>query len=413
MSGYKPDFLGNITLPLPNFSIELSAESHEHGAVFDYPTYSVMMNNSKDKRSPIIVCLNIDQNLMKRTKRSDNWRIDPRIGGDTQLDNAYYVNNPWDRGHMARRESAGWGNTIQQAQRASDDTFFFSNSCLQHENLNQDEWLALEDWVKDLALTENGKITCFTGPIYGDNDRTIKPTGRELARIPAGFFNITCFINKNTNKLEVRAFIMLQDSISLKDKKGKKLFNNQNYQVTITEIERLTGLQFDDQIYEANPLFFSDVSGAAANVNAINLPERIEVASPIDIIAMNQRRQTVNDDIVDVFISAALIDNNNPNSTWCSIINLGNTPISVLDWELKDRENHSLTLTANAISPLANVLQPGQAIVLSNLSALQLPAEGGVLKLFDDQGNRIDWVTYGKHMVKAAKPVLFLQPLDI
>ncbi|WP_200875008.1 DNA/RNA non-specific endonuclease [Methylomarinum vadi] len=122
----------------------IPTEVYEAGRIFDYPTYSLVMNSCANKRSPLIVCLNIDQNHLKSTHRSNRWRIDPRIGSDNQLDNAYYANNPWDRGHMARRTSAAWGETTHDAQLASNETFFYSNSCLQHANLNQDEWLGLK-----------------------------------------------------------------------------------------------------------------------------------------------------------------------------------------------------------------------------------------------------------------------------
>lgn len=200
------------------------------------------------------MCLNIDQELLKSTKRSNRWRIDPRIGFENQLDNDYYVNNPWDRGHMARRASAGWGSTQRDAQYASDETFYYSNSTLQHENLNQDEWLRLEEWVYSLKLDKDGKITSFSGPIYADFDRTIRPNGRQTALIPAGFFKVVCFINKDTGKLDVRAFVMYQDAEALADKNGRKRYDNQHYQVTISEIEELTGLRFDEAIYHANPL---------------------------------------------------------------------------------------------------------------------------------------------------------------
>ncbi|WP_051906353.1 DNA/RNA non-specific endonuclease [Methylomarinum vadi] len=85
--------------------------------------------------------------------------------------------------------------------------------------------VGLEDWVYGLKLDSNGKITSFSGPFYGDFDRTIRPSGRREALIPAGFFKVVCFVNKETNKLDVRAFVIYQDEAALRDKSGRSLYN--------------------------------------------------------------------------------------------------------------------------------------------------------------------------------------------
>ncbi|WP_235869505.1 DNA/RNA non-specific endonuclease [Veronia nyctiphanis] len=148
-----------------------------------------------------------------------------------QLDNAYYANNPLDRGHLARRSTAAWGDSRSDAQRASNETFYFTNAALQYDTLNQDEWLSLENWVKSLDLDKDGRITSFSGCIYGGADRTVQPSGRQLALVPAGFFKVVCFINKQ-DKLEVRAFIQYQDQAALASKNASKRagYNNEVYQ---------------------------------------------------------------------------------------------------------------------------------------------------------------------------------------
>jgi endonuclease G len=97
---------------------------------------TVVVDSPPDKHSPVVLCLNIDQALLKSTNRSNRLRIDPRIGFENQFDNDYYASNPWDRGHMARRTSAAWGPTKRDAQYAADQ-IYYSNSTLQHANLNQ------------------------------------------------------------------------------------------------------------------------------------------------------------------------------------------------------------------------------------------------------------------------------------
>ncbi|MCP4474508.1 MAG: DNA/RNA non-specific endonuclease [Gammaproteobacteria bacterium] len=287
MSGYNPDFIEGVHLPLPSFSPSLDGlilknDQLRTGVYADYINYTVVTN--KKVRAPILAALNIDQAQLKQTTRSDNWKIDSRIGAQHQLGNDYYAKNPWDRGHLARRASAAWGETQRQAQRAADETFYFSNAALQHKNFNQDEWLALENWVAELNLSKDDKVTSFSGPVYSEFSRTITPQGHESANIPAAFFKVVCFFNKQSNRLDVRAFLVPQDAVTLKDRSGRRMLDFQTYQVSIAEIEALTDLQFADEIYQMNPLFFSENSEAREELNVNNFPEHIEINTAADII---------------------------------------------------------------------------------------------------------------------------------
>jgi endonuclease G len=369
------------------------------------------MNGNSAKRSPAVVCLNIDQNQLQNTQRKDRWRLDTRIGAANQLDNDYYANNPWDRGHMARRASAAWGSTVRDAQLASDETFYYSNSTLQHENLNQDEWLGLEEWVQQLDLDKDGRITSMIGPIYADFDRSIRPLGRPIALVPAGFFKVVSFINKQTDKLDVRAFIIYQDAEALADKLGRTRYDNQAYQVTTTEVETLTGLIFDDQIYSANPLYFT-AANAKPEENVRIFPEEIEVARPEDLVAAGDSRQTILDEVVDVFIAAAMPDpaGADAGKEWVSLINLGSEAIDLQGWQLADQFDRRTAIDAIAATGTSLLLSPGESVVLRGLEPLRLANRGGVIKLFNDSNERIDWVNYTEAMVTAGKPVLFLTP---
>ncbi|MDJ0733369.1 MAG: DNA/RNA non-specific endonuclease [Nostocaceae cyanobacterium] len=420
MAGYAPNFLGNgITLPVPKSTPSLAGDVlHspllEDDIFADYINYSIITHSVR--RSPIIACINIDQNLYKSVARSRRWNIDTRIGADFQLDNDYYRRNPWDRGHLARRASVAWGQTKREAKRASDETFYYSNATLQHENFNQDEWLALENWVFDLNLDSNGKITVFTGPIYGDFPRTITPEGREPALIPSAFFKVVCFINKNTNELDVRAFLMFQDEAALADKKGHKMFNFQAYQVTITEIERLTSLEFDDEIYERNPLFFNENIEKQKQLNIAQFPERIEVDEPEEMIALNQPRDSIADDEVPVFIAAAMVNSlgNEQESEWVSIINLDSKPVNLEGWTLSDTKHEPLQLNL-ILNEQQRILQPGEAVRIQPLNPVVLSNAGGVISLYDKpqpnqpKGRRIDRVHYtGKDAQQQDSPMIFL-----
>ena len=249
MPEYDENFLG-VALPLPSFTPARSADIVPQSpqlprGIAVYPNYAVVTD--KKFRAPAFAVLHIDQPKLKTSTRSNRWRIDSRVGAEWQLDNSYYSggeSNPWDKGHMADRESAAWGDTTAAAQDSADETFYYANACLQHKNLNEDEWLALEVWVMKLNIVKNGRLTIFTGPIFGEHPRIVTPPGRTSATVPVGFFKVACFIDSGTGQLGVRAFIIYQDTDALLDLKGRKTFNYSKYQVTVTEIERLTELRF-------------------------------------------------------------------------------------------------------------------------------------------------------------------------
>ncbi len=401
MNGYDPHFLG-LTLPLPAIRPARTADI-VHSTLLrentfaDYPHYTVVTD--KRRRSPAYTVLHIDQTLIKTAAGSSHWRIDTRVGEEHQLDNAYYegANNPWDRGHMAHRESAAWGDTPRDAREASDETFYYTNATLQHENLNRDEWVALEEWVLSLDLAENNRLTVFTGPIYGEFIRTIRPTGRPQADIPSGFFKIVCFLNKNTHALDVRAFIIHQDEDALRDKQGRKLFNFQKYQVTIREIEQLTHLNFADEIYEQNPLYFYPNAAAAKRLHIASFPERIDINSPADIVDATTPRIVVADDHIEVYLAAALINPQEDETTseWVSIHNLEPIAMDLTGWKLIDQQGRTKTLSGKLKSGETKVLK-GTA----GLAPVRLPNTSGLLTLFHKDGRRVDRVDYNENDLK-------------
>ena len=125
---------------------------------------------------------------------------------------------------------------------------------MQHENFNQDEWRVPEEMVRYFNRAREGKISVFTGPVFTETDRWYTPTDRliEPARIPSAFWKVVTYVNSGSNELECQAYFLYQDQLFIQDKRGRHELEIGNYQVTITEIERLTGLDFPTVLY--NPL---------------------------------------------------------------------------------------------------------------------------------------------------------------
>ena len=405
MTGYDPNFLAE-PVPLPAFSPGLAEDvlhrdALRDGVYADYPNYTVAMH--RPFRTLLFAALNVDQDLYKKTDRSNRWRIDDRIGAENQLDNDYYYKNPWDRGHLARRTTAAWGETDQVAQHASDETFYYANASLQHENLNQDEWLALEDWVRDLNLDKDNRFSVFSGPVFGDYMRAIRPPGREPGFVPSAYFKVIFFMNKQ-DALEVRAFLMLQDEKALKDKKGRRVFDHQIYQVSVTEIEALTGLDFPEVLPGRNPMFFAP-SDACSGLNVHEFPERREVNGPDDIIRDNDspRPLCFADDEVDVFIAAALVNpvGKEADGEWVSIANLTSETVSLDGWKLSDDKRRTKTLTGT--------IGPGESVRIQPLDPVRLAnSRDAFIQLVDDRDRQIDRVPYTRQQAeREGKPIVF------
>ncbi len=425
MAGYNENFL-LTRVPLPTFSAELKKAvlkrtKLRNGIYADYVNYTVVMD--ENRRAPIFAALNIDQNLMRKTKRSNKWKIDSRIGKDLQLDNDYYrdrggVKNPWDRGHLAMRDNAGWGASTKDAQHAANETFYYSNCTLQHENYNPDEWYHLEEWVGDLDLDIDGKISCFSGPIYGDFSRTVRPPERQPAEVPAAFFKVVFFVNKDTKKLDVRAFIVIQDEEAIADRKGRKMYNVQSYQSTVREIQERTGLRFKKTIASNNPLLYVDTRTRRRNYDISHFPERIEVDRPEEIIDGTKARVYDAEDKVDVYLAAALVNpaGKDKNKEWISILNLERTRVNLSKWKLKVLPNYKVRIKSFPELTLGTVLKgkdawlnPGESVVVKPLRPLRLTNTGSTIVLFDNEMRQIDRIKYVKEDVKVGLPVVLFE----
>ncbi|MEO0374923.1 MAG: DNA/RNA non-specific endonuclease, partial [Cyanobacteria bacterium P01_A01_bin.17] len=198
--------------------------------------------------------------------RGRDFRIDTRIDRRFQLDNIYYrdlngIENPYDRGHLTRRAAVAWGATTKRANDASLDSCFFPNISLQHKNFNQDEWNALEQEIQNTNLDSNDRFNIFTGPVFTDLDRVVRPTSAlEPGRVPSAYWKIMTYIGQDSQQIEANAFLVFQDEVAISEM-GQVLGNNDIqpfalFQTSTTLIEELTGLKFPALLFDNNPMFF-------------------------------------------------------------------------------------------------------------------------------------------------------------
>jgi endonuclease G, mitochondrial len=201
--------------------------------VLHYMHFSIVMSMSR--RLAYYTAVNIDGNQLMKIGRNDKWYFDSRIEIEYQCGPDLYKNNSLDRGHLVRRRDPVWGDS---AKKANKDTFHFTNCAPQHSKLNQKNWLDLENYILNNAENSNLKVTVFTGPVFRVDDIIYRGV-----QIPAEFWKIAVIVKKDGN-LSATAYLQTQKNLieNLEFAYGEY----KTYQVPISKIETLTGLDFED-----------------------------------------------------------------------------------------------------------------------------------------------------------------------
>ena len=267
--GYDMTFLGNnYTVSLPKLRSDLEqdiAPLTNGNTVLDYTHFSIVM--SKSRRLAYYTAVNIYGDQLVDLKRKKKWYFDPRIDRIYQCGPELYNNNDLDQGHLVRRLDPVWG---ELARKANEDTFHFTNCSPQHKDFNQKTWLDLENYILSNADTFNLKVSVFTGPVFRTDDMLYRGI-----KIPAEFWKIAVMV-KDDGNLSATAYLQTQKNLitDLEFAYG----SYKTYQVAITSIENLTGLDFGN-LRNHDPI--RSITAAlgvteTAIVNVINAPSDIK-----------------------------------------------------------------------------------------------------------------------------------------
>jgi endonuclease G, mitochondrial len=415
--GYNPRFIDEhdetCLVNHPELSPRTSSDVYreENGNIyFNYIHYTVVMN--KKARQPLYVASNIDQNNLKEIKRHDDpWDKDNRVPKELQLDNSYYsgAENPYDRGHLVRRLNNCWGDTVNDALRANNDTFFYTNVSFQHEYFNRDEWLALEDMFLDWKLDDNGRLCVFTGPVWRPFDRCFHREWEDYARIPSAFFKIICYKGKESGKLETRAFLLYQDEEFTNNKQsGSRVLKTNRfakYQVSIGDIENLTGLEFDNKIPSSNPIYYNTPKDPEAVERVYRYPERVPIIVKEDLvndILAERSTQEAREENKTIDIVAALVNpvGYDSKKEWLSLFNKSTRKVDLNNWGIINQNGQVMKLKGEILS--------GQSkkFMTKDFPGFSLANSDGILVLRNDNGDTVDIVTYTKKEAEEAGKIL-------
>ena len=368
---YDPDFLEDgFHVPLPR--TRCTNALVQNGTPIDYIHFSLVLH--QQRKTALYAAYNLDMSQKQETIRRDNWAFDPRVDQRFQMGEEAYTANPYDKGHLVRREIVTWGTVAQDASEAS---FYYTNSTLQHKNYNRShkKWLGLEDWVMKSA-GKVGRLCVFAGPIYTDVDDSV---GRY--RAPAAFWKIIVLRDPSANGLDLAAVAFLMKQNEKWGATSRRLLNPTPYLVPISHIEAYTGLRFDtirnvDEFHwqqatsrSLQPVMEIPINGA----EDIIFSGRQRRARGFRVMPRYQTRGTRLPDPVentDLYICAA---RPNPKGVdagkeWIALTNQGMNTISLDNYSLKDKQGGTLVLTGVMLPFSTRVffIPKGHSIRLAN-----------------------------------------------
>lgn len=252
-TGYDPSFLGDDDLKVPLPVLSPNQASHAVKTKtgereIKYRHFSVVM--SKPRRLAFLTAVNIDGNTSQNPPRPRKFALDPRVATEDQVGEDMYFSNDLDRGHLVRRRDPCWGSAADSSQ-ANVDSMFFPNIAPQHKDLNQKIWSELEDHILGFVDARDLKVSVFTGCIFREDDPAQQRTG---IKVPMAYWKVVASIAREPNRrgggrdarrLQTQAFILSQEHL-VKPSDLEHIFGKglETYQVTLEELERLTGMDF-------------------------------------------------------------------------------------------------------------------------------------------------------------------------
>ena len=160
------------------------------------------------------------------SRKGTTFRPDPDIAKTDAVVTQDYAHSGYDRGHMCPAGDSRW------SAQAMKESFYMTNICPQHPNLNGGDWHELEQACRRWA--EKDKLYIVCGPIL--YKRTLNPPiGKDhKICVPDAFFKV---ILMGVEKGKPRAIGFIY-----KNTAGNRPLDS--YVNSIDQVERITGLDF-------------------------------------------------------------------------------------------------------------------------------------------------------------------------
>ena len=159
------------------------------------------------------------KSIQGSTSRTNDYRFDPKISDP--VDNTDYRGSGFDRGHLVPAAD------MKLNYQSMSETFFMTNMSPQRAGFNRAIWKQLEDGIRS-QVRALGDAFVVTAPVLSRK----LPTINSGVSIPALFYKIAYFPKAKI----MRAYLLENRSY-----RGARY---SEFQVTVDEIENLTGIDF-------------------------------------------------------------------------------------------------------------------------------------------------------------------------
>ena len=266
--GYQPGFLNSYQIALPSViqerELDLFMDYHSNKPyLLKYHHFSLVMN--KNRRLLMWSASNVDFNSNVKSEKdrsefgSEDWRYDPRIPEKFQISDEefYKPATKIDRGHIVRREDNCWGESELEIEYANADTYHWTNCTPQHEEFNRDKfgkkgvWGRLENHIQSQLNSIDKRAIIFAGPILNNND-PYEDFGYGSIQYPLKFWKIITVVDGDEG---LKSFGFILDQEDAINKFGLEALDFRKFlteQRNISKISELTGVIFDEQIYQTD-----------------------------------------------------------------------------------------------------------------------------------------------------------------
>ena len=188
--------------------------------------YTLSFNTETNLPNWVAWKLNKERLVERVSRKGYRFNPDPDIDINEAVVTQDYANSGYDRGHMCPAGDSRWSG------QAMTESFYMTNICPQHPNLNGGDWHELEKACRRWAL--KGTIYIVCGPILYKNP-SYTPIGKEhKIRVPEAFFKV---ILTGVEEGRPRAIGFIY-----KNTAGNRPLDS--YVNSIDQVERITGMDF-------------------------------------------------------------------------------------------------------------------------------------------------------------------------
>ncbi len=147
----------------------------------NFEHYSLCYRESYEQAEWSAYCLT-EEELVKKAKRSDDFRSDPEISTGSASP-ADYKKSGYDRGHLSPAADFAFD------QKAMSETFYMSNMSPQKGSLNRGIWKDLEAEVR-LWAKSFGRVYVVSGPVLEKEPSEYESIGENYVSVPEFYYKV-------------------------------------------------------------------------------------------------------------------------------------------------------------------------------------------------------------------------------